>query len=229
MKSTQVLRLGGVASIVTAITTFLLWYLPTTYQVAEGFEGTLALHAEPAYLARLWVNFIHVFIALFAYGCVALAVRNKAPNWAIAGFIAFAFWCLVESVGVSINIWAVNNSWRAGFLAADEVQQSIIRASLHTFAGIWDGIFFVVLVTFLIATICYGVALWHGDLLTKVLSVLFLLAAPLTVIIMLDSYFGANLSPWISWSYPILQPLSRALMGVWLFKIASQNRPVMIS
>lgn len=222
MKTSLALKLGGLASVVTAVTTFFLWYLPTTYQVAPGFEGAVALHAEPGYMARLWINFIHVFIALFAYGAVAFVLKSRAPTWAIVGFIAFAFWCLVEAVGVSINIWAVNNTWRAEYLAADVAQQSVIRGSLYTFAGIWDGIFFVVLVTFLIATICYGAALWGDDFVSKILSILFWMAAPLTLIIMLDRYFGANLSQWITWSYPTLQPISRALMGIWLFKMASR-------
>ena len=211
---------GGIAALITAVTTFLLWYLPTTYSVAPGPEGVMALHAEPAYMARLWVNFWHVFLALIAYGIVAWHLWPREPGWAAAGFIAFAFWCLTEAIGVSINIWAVNETWRAGFSGAEDEARALIKGSLHTFSGIWNGLFFVILVTFLIGTVCYGAALWHGTGLQKLLAVLFWLAAPLTVIIMADMYFGANLSRWISWSYPILQPLSRGLMGIWLIRLA---------
>ena len=96
----------------------------------------------------------------------------------------------------------------------------LLRASLHTAAGIWDGVFFVVLTAFLIGTVSYGIALASGAALQRLVGVLFLLAGPLTLIIMLDGYFGASLSRWVSWSYPILQPVSRASMGIWLLVLA---------
>ena len=49
--------------------------------------------------------------------------------------------------------------------------------------------------------------------------ILLLLAAPLTIVILLSGYAGMPfLEPLVSWSYPILQPFSRALMGVWLWR-----------
>ena len=214
------LWLGGVAAVISAATTFLLWYLPRTYAAPGDFAEIVALHAEPAYIARLWVNFIHVFSALVAYGVVAAVLRDRAPLAAAAGITAFAFWCLAEALGISITIWAVNDTWRAGYAAANPETQGLIRASLHTYSGIWNGVFFVILTTFLIGTLCYGIALASGGTTERLLALLFLLAAPLTVIIILDGYFGASLSGWIAWSYPVLQPLSRALTGAWLISLA---------
>lgn len=216
------LLLGGIASMATAVTTFFLWYLPRTYEVGAGFEGAIALHAEPAYMARLWINYAHVFLALFAYGVVAAIMRGRAPIAVGIGFIAFLIWCVAEALIVSINIWAVNEAWRAAYGGADEPERQLIRASLHNFSGIWNGVFFVILTAFLIGTLSFAIALFRKTLFQKTLGVLFFLAAPLTLIIMLDGYFGAALSGWISWSYPILQPLSRAATGLWLVSLAFQ-------
>lgn len=217
------LLLGGLASIATAVTTFFLWYLPRTYEVGAGFEGVIALHAEPAYMARLGINYAHVLLALFAYGVVAATMRGRAPIAAGIGFIAFLIWCIAEALIVSINIWAVNETWRAAYGGADELERQLIRASLHSFSGIWNGVFFVILTAFLIGTLSFAIALFRETLIQKALGVLFFLAAPLTLIIMLDGYFGAALSGWISWSYPILQPLSRAATGLWLVSLALQS------
>ncbi len=216
----RALWLGGVAAVLSAATTFLLWYLPRTYASPAGFAEVVALHAEPAYIARLWINYIHVFVALLAYGVTAAVLRRRAPVATAVGLTAFAFWCLAEALGVSVNIWAVNDAWRAGYAAADPEMQNLIRSSLHTYSGIWNGIFFVILTAFLIGTLSYGTALASGGMIERILAALFLLAAPLTVIIMLDGYFGASLSQWIAWSYPLLQPLSRALLGFWLISLA---------
>ena len=216
------LLLGGIASVASAVTTFFLWYLPRTYDAGAGFEGSVALHAEPAYMARLWINYTHIMLALFAYGVVAATMRAKAPIAVGIGFIAFLVWCIAEAIIVSINIWAANETWRAAYGAADEAERQLIRASLHSFSGIWNGVFFVILTAFLIGTLSFAIALFRDTLIQKALGVLFFLAAPLTLIIMLDGYFGATLSEWIAWSYPVLQPLSRAATGLWLISLAFQ-------
>ena len=69
-------------------------------------------------------------------------------------------------------------------------------------------------------------ALFEGQVLQRSLAILFILAAPLTVIIILDGYFGAGLSAWVAWAYPVLQPVSRALLGVWLFRVAVSDRGI---
>ena len=211
-------RIGAVAAFTSAITTFLLWYLPTRYDYAGTFEGNLSLAENSFYMARLWVNFAHVFIALVAYGAAAWVLRRRSPSLAATGFIAFAFWALTEAIGVSVNLWGVNHTWRAGYAAANEPTQLAFRTAITTFQGIWDGLFFVILVTFLIGTLAYGFALLKTTGLGRWLGALFLLAGPLTLIILLDIYFGASLSRWIEWSYPTLQPVSRALLGVWLWR-----------
>ncbi|MHA7872815.1 MAG: hypothetical protein ACX939_10735 [Hyphococcus sp.] len=211
---------GAIAAIITAGTTLLLWWLPQQYASPITFEDAIALHANAPYITRLWVNFFHVFLALLGYAAAAWAVRGQAPVAAAIGFAAYGFWCFSEALGVSMNIWALNGDWRASYASAGAAERDLIEGSIHTIQGIWDGIFFVVLMTFLVGTIAYAVALFRGGALQKVLAGLFLLAAPLTLIIMADGYFGASLSQWIEWSYPTLQPVSRALLGIWLFSVA---------
>ena len=84
----------------------------------------------------------------------------------------------------------------------------------------WDAMFFLLLIAFLIGTTCYGMATVRQDGFERLIGILFLLAAPLTIIITLDGYAGLSLSGWIAWSYPILQPVSRFLMGIWLWRSA---------
>ena len=79
----------------------------------------------------------------------------------------------------------------------------------------------LLLVAFLLGTTSYGIAAFREKGLTRIMGLLFLLAVPLTLVIILDRYMGYSLSIWISWSYPLLQPVSRFIMGYWLWKIAA--------
>lgn len=79
--------------------------------------------------------------------------------------------------------------------------------------------FFVLLIAFLLGTIFYGWATWRGKGLEKLLSYLFWLAAPLTILIILSGYFGFERGTGaVGFVYPILQPLSRLLLGVFLIR-----------
>jgi hypothetical protein len=56
------LRTGAVCAVLSAVTTFLLWLLPRFYDALVGFlDESVALHVNPAYMARWWVNFVHIF------------------------------------------------------------------------------------------------------------------------------------------------------------------------
>ncbi len=218
------MRLASAAAMISALTTIMLWWLPRTYDAPSTFAESVALHAHEGYVARLRINFVHVFFALAAYGAAAARARRRAPAAALVAFVAFAFWSLSEAIGVAIQIFGVNGRWRAAYAAADIAHRQLIRNSLHTFEGLWDGIFFVVLVTFCIGTMAMAFAVWGADRLSRLLSVLFMLAAPLTVVITLDEYFGFSLTWLVAWAYPVLQPTNRALICVWLLWPSGMDR-----
>ncbi|MBD2842911.1 hypothetical protein [Erythrobacter rubeus] len=204
----------------SAVTTVLLWWLPQNYSSPASFEAGVALAANPAYLARLWVNFLHVFIALVAYGGLAAVLARRAPALAWTGLVAMAFWAFAEALGLSINIWAQNGAWRSGYAAADPATRDLIRNAVFVYQGIWNGVFFVVLVCFALGSSALGLACWAPALSDRILSTLLLLAVPLTLVITVDGYFGARLGIWIDWSYPILQPVSHTAMAAWLWHAA---------
>jgi hypothetical protein len=132
------LRTGAVCAVLSAVTTFLLWLLPKLYDAPSTFDERVALHGNPTYMARLWVNFVHIFFALASYSAVAAALWYRQRTLAVLGLLSFILWGFTELLGVTINIWAVNHTWRAGFAAADPSTREIFRANLEGFAAIWD-------------------------------------------------------------------------------------------
>ncbi|MEO0460020.1 MAG: hypothetical protein AAF219_04185 [Myxococcota bacterium] len=222
--SENAIRAAAIASLVTAGTTILLWYLaPSTPFVT--FEDRVELHAHGTYMARLWVNFGHVFVALFAYAITAALLWSRRPVLSALSTVAFAFWALAEAIGVAVLIFTVNGAWRASYIDADPDARIRLATQINTFEGIWDGMFFVILVAFLIGTGALGAAMWSNDLIDRLMASLLLLAGPLTVIIIADGYFGASWSVWIAWIYPVLQPTSRAVLAGWLWRKTLLDSP----
>jgi hypothetical protein len=77
-------RVAAIAAILSAATTVLLWLLPRLYASPQGFDEIVQLHQDPTYLARLWVNYVHIFFALLAYAATAVLLWRRSPG--LAGF-----------------------------------------------------------------------------------------------------------------------------------------------
>ena len=123
--SHRFLHWAALFAILSAITTFLLWLLPQFYAVSPQFHEQALLHQNPFYMGRLWINFIHIFFALLAYGGAALLLSKHSPALSAVGFLSFLFWGFVELLGVSILIFAINQTWRAQYAGADPVSQGV--------------------------------------------------------------------------------------------------------
>lgn len=221
------LRLAGALGALSALTTLLLWLLPRLYAAPASFEDSIALHMNSVYMGRLWVNFVHVALALTAYTAAAALLRRESAALSGAALVWLSIWAAAELGGVAILIFAVNGTWRAGYGAGDEAVQQACRHALDAHAAVWDALFFVILVAFTLGTTFMGAALARGGGLRRTVGVLHLLAGPLTILIILGGYFGAG---WASvaagWVYPVLQPPSRALLGAWIWREAGATEPV---
>jgi hypothetical protein len=216
------LRFAAVAAALSALTTFLLWLLPRLYQAPANFDQSIALHTNPFYLGRLWVNFVHIFFALSAYAAATCLLWRRTPALAGMGFVWMLMWAMAELLGVSVNLFAVNGTWRAQFATSTPEMQDQLRVLLMGFQGVWDGVFFLLLVCFLLGSLCYGLALVRQQKMERALGWLFLLAVPLTVAIMLGGYTSISAFDGVAGMvYPVLQPVSRLLLAVWLWRRAT--------
>ncbi len=205
----------------TAITTFLLWWLSQQYKAPQSFEETLFLPGNSFYMLKQWINLIHVPLALCAYIAFAIAMRKNAFGYAVCGVAWFLIWAVIEMAGVATIIFSLNDDWRKEYPLATGVQQQSIRSTIQAFYSVWDSLFFVLLIAFLAGNFFFALTAYGSNVLQKILSILFWLAVPLTGLILLEGYTKATWpSNIIAWFYPVLQPVSRILLGVFLWKAA---------
>jgi hypothetical protein len=212
------------AAFLTAGTTFALWLLPRLYPPPANFAAGVELAGNGYYMARQWINLLHIPLALTAYFALAYKLRKKILPVAGLGFVWFIIWGITEMIGIAVIIFSVNRTWRAGFDAADEARKIILKSNIEAFYAIWDSMFFVLLIAFLLGTSFYGWATFRSKGVDRLLSYLFWLAAPLTILIILSGYAEISWAdPLVAWIYPVLQPVSRFVLGLSLLKGEEQN------
>lgn len=217
-------RMAAIAAFVTAVTTFLLWLLPRLYEGPKNFEEGLLLADNRFYMSRQWINLLHIPLALTAYFGLAYKLRSRELPKVSLGFVWFLIWGITEMTGIAAIIFSVNKTWRASYNAVNESQQEIFKANIETFYSTWDSMFFVLLIAFLLATLFYGWATFNGKGIEKLLSYLFLLAAPLTLLIIFSGYADvAWAGTIVTFTYPVLQPVSRFVLGLYLWKASGSE------
>lgn len=217
----------ALCSILSAITTLGLIYLPEFYQPAEGFEGRMRRVDDPVYVLRSWVYLVHPFITFAAALGVGLRLRALRSAAAVIGVAGFALWASNEAAQQTLTLFAFDK-WRAAYFAADEATRAIIRTNTAMYDGLWDALYFLLLIGFSIGNFALGIGLARaGRGVTRLVGFFFLGAVAITLpIITGELQWWAMPEPLASWSYPAIQPLGRTLIGLWLWSAAYEEAPL---
>jgi hypothetical protein len=218
-------RVTAICSFASAVTTLGLIFLPEMFAPAENFAARMARVSDPVYRAYAWVYFVHPFLVVAAALGVAMRLRREAAPLVVPGLLAFLLWGATEAGQQALTVMAFN-PWRLAWLAGDPVVRATMELRTAMYDGVWNAMYFLLIIGFFIANSFYAVALWRGqDRLSRVVGALYAAAAALTLQIIIMEVGGAQLLPDAVdfWLYPLIQPLARTLIGVWLWKHRNEN------
>jgi hypothetical protein len=219
-------RTAAVCSVLSAVTTLLLIFLPGFFAPGTGFEGRMARVHDPVYQLRAWVYLVHPFIVLMASLAVAARIRSHKPALAVVGLLAMMLWAFTEVAQQDMTLFAFDK-WRGAFATADAAARAQIQTLAMMYDGLWDGMYFVLLIGFAIGNLCLGIALLRLSGLAQVVGGFFIAAFLLTFSnIAGELRWFALPEPLANWSYPVIQPLGRTLLGVWLWRVADESQPL---
>lgn len=212
----------AICSMISVITTLLLIFLPILFAPIEGFDDRMARIHEPAYIVRSWAYLLHPFLVLAAALGIAMRIRKVASGAAVIGLLGFTLWAFNEAAQQTLTLFAFDE-WRALYATADELTRERIRTSTLIYDGLWDGMYFLLLIGFSIGNLSFGVALLSKRRLTRVTGA-FLVAAVLLTSTFMLAELGWNLpsNALGTWAYAAVQPLGRALVGVWLWRFSDE-------
>jgi len=219
-------RTAAIASFVSAGTTLALIFLADFYTPAEGLAGRMQRVTDPAYQLRAWTYLVHPLLVFTAAIGLALASRHAAPARALFGALAFGMWAITEAGQQTLTLFAFDD-WRRAWLAGDTVVRATMEVRAAIYDGLWDASYALLLIGFLIGNVLIAtVLLGLRDALSRLVGAFLLLAALLTLAILIVEVDGPNLlAPFGRWAYPAIQPLGRILIGVWLWRVALHGEP----
>lgn len=206
-------------SVVSAVTTLGLIFLPGMMPPADEFAARMARVNDPVYRLYAWVYFVHPFLVTAAALGVAMRLRREAASLVVPGLLAFLLWGATEASQQAMTIFAFN-PWRLAWLAGDPVVRATMEARTAFYDGLWNAMYFLLLVGFLIANALYAAAMVKKPGLSRTVGILYAAAAVLTFQIIVVEVGGPQLLPDALdfWVYPLIQPLARTLIGVWLWR-----------
>ncbi len=208
---------AAVCSVVSAGTTLLLIFLPRLFVPDQGFEARMARVHEPAYVLRAWAYLVHPFFTVAAALGVAARLRSVSAELVVPGFLCFLVWGATEAGQQALTL-ATFDPWRTAYLAGDEAVRASMAIRVAFYDGLWDAMYFLLLIAFLVGNALYALAMRQSTGLSRALSGFYAAATLLTASILIDVRGGPGLPPSLdAWIYPATQPLARTLIGVWLW------------
>jgi hypothetical protein len=212
-------RVAAVCSLLSAVTTLFLIVLPRWIPPAADLAARMDAHGHPAYLLRSWVYLCHPFLVLAAALAVAVRAAVRQPGPAIYGFACFMLWAWVEATQQGLTLVAFDRLWRPAFLAGDAAERDVIAAGVAVYDAAWDSLFFVLVIGFALGSLLYGLVLARGAGLERVVGVLYLVIAAWSFHSTAVDWGAPRLPPLLdTWLYPLVQPVARTLIGVWLWR-----------
>jgi|RhiMetdeSRZDD1v2_1073273.scaffolds.fasta_scaffold128149_2 hypothetical protein len=215
-------RSVAVCSVLSAGTTLLLIFMPRLFAPGASFDARMARVNETAYIVRAWAYLVHPFLAVAAAAGVAASLRRKAGGIVSLGFLGFLLWGFTEAAQQALTVVAFDR-WRRAYLVAEEPARAVLRAQIGVYDAVWDSMFLLLLIAFLIGNLLYGLVLLREDVLGRIVGFFYFAAAGLTLTDLLGEFQVKVLPEALEfWIYPALQPLARVLIGVWLWRVAPE-------
>ena len=214
----------AVCSCISAATTLLLIFPPKFYGPVTSLGLRIELVDHPLYQLRAWAYLLHPFMVMTAAVGVAAALRRTAAGTVVPGLLGFLLWGFTEAAQQTLTLTAFHR-WAEAYRTADMAARETLRTQIAVYDALWDSMFLLLLLGFLVGNVLYGIATLHGRGLTRTISWLYFAAAFLTLTILSGELRGPTLPDIISeWLYPLLQPAARFLIGVWLWRVSDTDR-----
>jgi hypothetical protein len=208
MNWSKFLMVSAVCSVLGALTTSLLLFLPAVE--ALDFESQAQLYQNKLYLTKLWILFFHPQFNMMASLGICVLLFKKYPLQMIPGTLFLLVWFYSEMSQQAFLIDALNQMWRPGYIeAADEITRNINRTLIQGATGLSDSKYFLVIYSFGLGSLLYGLAFVQEKKIEKCIGICLIFIGILSLCSFLRYYLSMDfLSPYIDWTYTLSATVS---------------------
>ena len=220
------IKVASICTIVTALTTIAVHWLPDLWSNATTFESRVQLRHNAIYMGRLWIVLIHCVLVVISMAAIPCLLKGTAWLIAMFGFGSYVMFASVEILRTSLSIFAVNRAWRGGYdTSSDDMRRQTFRDALETFGGVNDTLFFLFFAAFTVGLFSYGFALILKSGIDQGVGLLFLLWGILSLPILVGAIAGNEaLGMGFDWVGRYFQPAARFSLGLWLWNVSGRLR-----
>ncbi len=211
---------AAICAFLSAFTTLILISIDVPRDGSIFEQAHLA--QDTTYLFRTWTYFFHPHVTLVSMIGLFLTQHRKHPGVAITAMIFFMFWAFAEALQQAFTLDALNQYWRPMLLNNDDPTAQQTAVHLVTgFRGIYDSFYFLLLFAYGIGSLLMGLLLVRAPNLSRFIGAVMIYFGVLSLVSFFSYYTpwqsAASFVAWnYQWIYPVLQPLTRALLGWFL-------------
>lgn len=223
----NLLKVGALCSVASAITTATLMYGPNPPQ-PETFETAQALHQNGLYMMKKWVLFLHPQFAFIAAMAAAFLTFRKAPAATSFGIMFLFIWAYTEMSQQAYLIDALNQYWRPAYSAATGTDKTTWETLIKGSDAVSDSYYFLLIYGFALGSLIFGFALQKQARTGLIIGAATSLIGLMSLFAFLYYYAGFTslsglVSGWYGWVYGPLQIAVRLALAWWLFDQATKD------
>lgn len=217
--SPAAMKVAAISSMVSAVTTLLLIFLPNIYPPPQDFADRIALTENPWFQLRAWTYYVHPFLCFVAAVGIWRITRLHDRGLALLGLFAIAVWAYTEALQQALTNVGAGWNWFPAYAGADAAGRALIEERWQMFFGLWDGLYFLLLTGFLLAHLLFGLVLARSKGVDRIAGVGLLAVAALSLLNFSAGYGGPAWTGAVAGvAYPLLQPAVRFGLGLWIWR-----------
>jgi hypothetical protein len=211
------IRFAAICCFLSVITTLGIHaYFPDP---PTSFEERLQLFHNTTYLVNRWWVIVHCLLVIVAMWGFALIRFKKTPGSAGLGFLFFCLFGIAEITRQMIAL-LYTNALRAQYVAtADVIAREDLKTALTTSGLLTAPLFGVFILAFGLGSLCYGLSLVKEKGFSKLLSIMFLISAVASFVLLGNDFWdNESIGTFMSKYNSTFTPALRVFIGWWLWR-----------
>lgn len=221
------LLFSSVCCLLTAFTNILIHNFP---YLEMNFEERVMLYKSSAYIYQKLIIIVHCLLVLVSMFGFVIIEKRRSFHLVSFGFLFYVIFAITEIVRQVLCLFYLNGLRKQYALGSPD-QREILKISIDSFNHVNYSLYSIFIISFGIATLCYGLTLISDKkvIIDKWLGMLLVLWGLGTFIAFTNVFIeNSGLALLVNVLNSYYQPMIRILLAIWLFRKSKEFMSVKI-